>query len=385
MQRSSETIGAIAAALAKAQVELTNPEKSLTARVASPFPREENKTFRYAPLSSGLEIVRKCLGRHEIAAVQTTAIDKESGLIRLTTTLAHSSGEWMSSEWPVCPVSETAAPHRLGAALTYARRHSLFTLVGIAGDDDTDAPSLGNGSQVAVQDNSAKTPSPLPARGTLNLRSSQAKNRPILSEMESAECGRRLVEEVGKLQSSEELSEWAQKSLPTKNILAPENAHQVEAAFAARAEALEIAFSEEGSASLPIAIGDAASLESPSAQEQRGKSRRLRKESRIDKSVLTFSEPKRLRDKAHLKFVASQPCLICGRKPSDAHHLRFAQLRALGRKVSDEFTVPLCRGHHRQVHQTGNEPAFWEDLDIDTLEIAKGLWEQSRGHSMAAS
>ena len=143
MQRSSETIGAIAAALAKAQSELSNPEKSLTATIRSPFPREDDKTFRYAPLSSGLDIVRKCLGKHEIAAVQTTAIDADSGLIRLTTLLAHSSGEWVSSDWPVCPVSETAAPHRMGAALTYARRYALFTLVGIAGEDDADAPDLG--------------------------------------------------------------------------------------------------------------------------------------------------------------------------------------------------------------------------------------------------
>jgi len=118
MHHSSETIGAIAAALAKAQAEIINPEKSLTATIRSPFPREEDRTFRYAPLSSGLDIVRKCLGRHEIAVVQTTAIDNEVGLIRLTTILAHSSGEWISSDWPVCPVSETAAPHRLGAALT---------------------------------------------------------------------------------------------------------------------------------------------------------------------------------------------------------------------------------------------------------------------------
>src|SRR5437879_13548728 len=122
MPRSSETIGAIAGALAKAQVELTNPEKSLSATIHSPFPREADRTFRYAPLSSGLDIVRKPLGRHEIAAVQSTEIDKEAGLIRLTTVLAHSSGEWISSEWPVCPVAETAAPHRMGAALTYARR-----------------------------------------------------------------------------------------------------------------------------------------------------------------------------------------------------------------------------------------------------------------------
>ena len=130
MHRSSESIGTIAGALAKAQAELTNPEKSLTATIRSPFPRESDRTFRYASLSSGLDIVRKALGKHEIATVQTTAID-EAGLIRLTTVLAHSSGEWVSSDWPVCPASETAAPHRMGAALTYARRYALFTLVGL--------------------------------------------------------------------------------------------------------------------------------------------------------------------------------------------------------------------------------------------------------------
>src|SRR5712672_3295696 len=142
MQRYSESIGAIAAALAKAQVELANPEKSLVATIRSPFPREGDRTFRYASLSSGLDLVRKALGKHEIATVQTTSIDQEAGLIRLTTLLAHSSGEWVSSDWPVCPVGETAVPHKMGAALTYARRYALFTLVGIAGEDDLDAPSL---------------------------------------------------------------------------------------------------------------------------------------------------------------------------------------------------------------------------------------------------
>src|SRR4030081_732630 len=142
MHRSSESIGTIAAALAKAQAELTNPEKALTAPIRSPFPREGDRTFRYASLASGLDIVRKALGKHEIAAVQTTAIDHEAGMIRLTTVLAHSSGEWVSSDWPVCPVGETAAPHKMGAVVTYARRYSLFTLVGIAGEDDLDAPDL---------------------------------------------------------------------------------------------------------------------------------------------------------------------------------------------------------------------------------------------------
>src|SRR5499427_3628406 len=141
MHRSSETIGTIAAALAKAQMELTNPEKSLIGAIGSPF-RDDQRTFLYAPLSSGLDIVRRSLGRHEIATVQTTTLNKETGLIHLTTMLAHSSGEWLSSDWPVCPISETAVPQRMGAALTYARRYALFTLVGIAGEDDLDAPDL---------------------------------------------------------------------------------------------------------------------------------------------------------------------------------------------------------------------------------------------------
>jgi len=99
---------------------------------------------------------------------------------------------------------------------------------------------------------------------------------------------------------------------------------------------------------------------------------------KIDKSVLTIAEPKRIRNKAHLKFVASQPCAVCGRQPSDPHHLRFAQPRAIGLKVSDEFAVPLCRGHHRQLHQAGNEIAWWQGLQINALEIAKILWEKTR-------
>src|SRR5580704_9827508 len=142
MHRSSESIATIAAALAKAQVELTNPEKSLVATIRSPFPREADRTFHYAPLSSGLDIVRKGLGRHEIATIQTTTIDEDAGL-RLTTVLAHSSGEWISSEWPVCAITDIASAQRMGAALTYARRYALFTLVGIAGEDDLDAPDLG--------------------------------------------------------------------------------------------------------------------------------------------------------------------------------------------------------------------------------------------------
>ena len=150
MQRSSETIGAIAAALAKAQAELTNPEKSLVATIRPDGPGEAERSFRYAPLSSGLDIVRKTLGQHEIATVQTTAIDQTAGVVNLTTVLAHASGEWIASDWPVCAISETATPHRMGAALTYARRYALFTLVGIAGEDDIDAPDLNTPTAAAL-------------------------------------------------------------------------------------------------------------------------------------------------------------------------------------------------------------------------------------------
>ena len=164
MQRSSETIGTIAAALAKAQAQLVNPEKSLVGTIRSDQGSGSERSFRYAPLSSGLDIVRKTLSKHEIAAVQTTSIDETAGIVRLSTVLAHASGEWIASDWPVCPIGETAAPHRMGAALTYARRYALFTLVGIAGEDDLDAPDL-----IAPTTPSARTePSAKKTKGRLN-------------------------------------------------------------------------------------------------------------------------------------------------------------------------------------------------------------------------
>src|SRR5260221_8037287 len=179
MQRSSNKVGTLAAALAKAQAEIANPEKSLTATIESPFPREGQRTFRYASLSTGLDIVRKCLGQHEIATVQSTAIDRDTGLIKLTTTLVHASGEWISSDWPVCPVSETVAPHRMGAALTYARRYALFTLVGIAGEDDLDAPDLASqtadhpGPQNGPPTNKSGSNAPMPPTNAKTFQGSR--------------------------------------------------------------------------------------------------------------------------------------------------------------------------------------------------------------------
>ena len=257
MQRSSESIGAIAGALAKAQIELANPEKSLIATIRSPFPRESDRSFRYASLSSGLDLVRKSLGRHEIATVQTTSIDEAAGLIRLTTTLAHSSGEWVSSDWPVCPVSETSAPHRMGAALTYARRYALFTLVGIAGEDDLDAPDLNGevgalprpsgsdesgqraiavGARLDLPPNAAVSASvpPAPAAPDNGRRKQVRPPRVVLPADHSLALREKLISELKAFTESDALTIWAQRILTLKNQLATSDAQEVETAFAAK-------------------------------------------------------------------------------------------------------------------------------------------------------
>ena len=172
MHRSSESVAAIATALAKAQTELSNPEKAMVGTVYNNR-TDAPQSFRYASLSSGLDIVRKVLGGQQIAIAQTTDIDRASGTVNLTTVLLHTSGEWISSDWPVCKLSETSAPRRMGAALTYARRYALFTMVGIAGEDDLDAlpdstfdrNSPGASDNPGPADNSTHAlPSPLQVR-----------------------------------------------------------------------------------------------------------------------------------------------------------------------------------------------------------------------------
>jgi hypothetical protein len=246
MHRSSETIASLAAALAKAQMELTNPEKSLTARVPANGPDEPRRSFRYAPLSSGLDIVRKVLGRHEIATLQTTVIDQDVQAASLTTVLAHSSGEWIASDWPVCALSQMATPRRMGAALTYARRYALFTLVGIAGEDDLDAPDLagqpgdgraqaGNGLDRGKLNGGG---APGPAVGTLGTFAKYRKpwtpTRETLAPEASAILRDRLLGELSSLSSSDEATPWAQSALRAKNTLRGVDAVIVEAAFASR-------------------------------------------------------------------------------------------------------------------------------------------------------
>ena len=379
MHRSSESIGTIAAALAKAQMELTNPEKSLIGAIGSPF-RDDQRTFRYAPLSSGLDIVRKSLGRHEIATVQTTALNKETGLIHLTTMLAHSSGEWLSSEWPVCPISETAAPQRMGAALTYARRYALFALVGIAGEDDLDAPDLsaprpqaglsaasppsaaskkrdGNGAQKVSREPRAENTRSIPT------------HRLELTTDESAALVQRLLRDVQGLKSPDAALAWACQAIGAKNSLTSADARVLDDAFRAKLADLEVLSPEDIAASSRMTGTQHAAPPCLIAEASNSP--------RIDKGALSFPEPRRIRDRQHVKYVARRPCLICGRQPSDPHHLRFAQPRALGRKVSDEFTVPLCRSHHREVHRFSDELAWWKQAGIDAVAIAQILWRET--------
>ncbi len=223
MHQSSERIGAIAAALAKAQSELTNPEKTLIATIRSPFPREENRTFRYASLASGLDIVRKALGQQEIATIQTTRIEPNTGQVHLTTLLAHSSGEWISSDWPVCASKDIEAPHRMGAALTYARRYALFALVGIAGEDDLDAPDAVTGPPPA-EPQSGHGPRGKPDK-------SIREHPPILSGDQSAQLRDQMLGEIGSLVTENDLLAWAQKGLPRKNALLEADARLIEAAY----------------------------------------------------------------------------------------------------------------------------------------------------------
>jgi hypothetical protein len=439
MHRSSETIASLAAALAKAQMALTNPEKSLTGTLPGNRADEPGRTFRYAPLSAGLDIVRKVLGQHEIATLQTTVIDQDIQTVSLTTVLAHSSGEWIASDWPVCALSEMATPRRMGAVLTYARRYALFTLVGIAGEDDLDAPDLvGQPANGAARAGNGldREKNRSGAAGNSNL-STFAKNRKpwtppkeTLAPEASATLRDRILGELSGLASADDATAWAQRALGAKNALRNVDAAIVEAVFASRMAE----FGEVGESPLPAPaeVGDSraetgeapgraqlmpalrasagldTATDAPLPADRRRRKRRSREQQpltlaqpsapplpavqpqsefppvnnavvwHVDKSALPLSEPRRYRDRAHLKFVASQPCLRCERQPAEPHHLRFVQPRALGRKVSDEYAVPLCRTHHREVHRQGDEAAWWASASIDALAVAHRLWQHTR-------
>jgi hypothetical protein len=326
-----------------------------------------------------------------------------------------------------------AAPRRMGAALTYARRYGLFTLVGIAGEDDLDAPDLaGQPAGGAAQAGNVLDREKLNGNG--GAPGAFAKNgkpwappKQTLAPDASTALRERLLGELSSLTSADEATGWAQRALGAKNTLRNVDAAIVEGAFASRIAELEDgeeathsaasrdlmeAVEPPGRAELMAALR--ASVELGTAKEAAGLSEALPVASRsrrkrqpreqaqhappqpaapslpelppvnnaalwhVDKSILPLSEPRRYRDRAHLEFVASQPCLLCGRQPCDAHHLRFMQPRALGRRVSDEFAVPLCRTHHRALHRSGDEAAWWKSTDLDPVMIAHRLWQHTR-------
>jgi hypothetical protein len=250
--------------------------------------------------------------------------------------------------WPVCPASEASA-HVKGAALTYARRYALFTLVGIAGEDDLDAPDIPR-KELSSPD---RTPPRRSGNGIAHA--------PPLRDGKGSESLRdRLVAEIAEIKGEDALAVWAKRALSLKNELTVGDARSVEAAYLAQLD---------GTPEVPIAPSTGAA-DTAGSPPQPG--------SMAATEVTPLTKPIRRRSKAHLAVVASQPCLVCKRVPCDAHHLKMAQPRSLGRKVSDEFTVPLCRRHHRELHQHGNERAWWQNQGIDPMPVAAALWEKAR-------
>jgi len=296
-------------------------------------------------------------------------------------------------------------------------------MVGIAGEDDLDAPDLINdqpqGDQAAdvrLAPRSSVDPSPLSSSQFRAVNPTIPPVREKFGADDSAAIRAQLLQDIETLSQDEDLQSRAIVILKAKNRLSADDAKLVEQAFAARMDrhvASPDASAEDGSMSAAIVETSPEPQSAPTkaAKPVRAtKRRRQSKEtvgeaaappisskpctddnpaspsvnlqadapSKIQKSELTINEPRRHRDKAHLKFVASQPCLVCGRSPADAHHLRFTQPRAMGRKVSDEFTVPLCRTHHRDNHRFGDEQAWWSKQAIDPVGTSRQLWVSTR-------
>jgi hypothetical protein len=252
--------------------------------------------------------------------------------------------------------------------------YSLSTLVGIAGEDDLDAPDLpaagepqrarqGPEQGAGEFDQPAGVKPARPAQ-TPKRRLRMEKAKPATLPPDASENLRnQLIAELAQLVDPEALATWAHRALPLKNQLATTDAQTVETAFAARLSQLGDAPVRPES---DQASGHPGGSSSPEINAE---------------GVTVICKPVRERDRDHLKFVTSQPCLVCGRTPSDAHHIKFAEQRAMGRKVSDRFTVPICSLHHRELHRRGNERAWWQSQGINPLATAATLW--ARTHAVA--
>jgi ERF superfamily len=296
-------------------------------------------------------------------------------------------------------MSDIASAQRMGAALTYARRYALFTLVGIAGEDDRDASDLGADTTSAVelacpsdrkQWNGQPAAAPRSSAGGGKLAGVSAKS--VLGEQLSASLRQSLIQQMAAINSEDEASAWAHRNLPAKNTLTAADARMVEEEFQARLSSISDSggpgCETAGGASdgrvrdrtiddPPHAVPDQ-SVESPGLADAGQKAAAVAGKWRRRSAVGALGKTVRLRDKDHRKFVLRQACLVCGRVPSDPHHLTFTQPRALGRRVSDEFTVPVCRVHHRELHRSGDEAKWWRSLNIDPLPVALKLWQHSR-------
>jgi hypothetical protein len=272
------------------------------------------------------------------------------------------------------------APHRMGAALTYARRYALFALVGIAGEDDLDAPDILAEPSPTINAlpgaNRSGQTDQRPANGTVHgPRHAKA----VLAPAQSASLRDALLAEMVDLKDGEALALWAHRRLPAKNALTADDARIIDTASQrileiCREPALDQADEVPALASAMSQTTDAVMMAGAHSAQPAA-----------PRMVSPLIKQSRKRNKAHLAFVASQACLICQRTPCDAHHLKFAQPKALGRKVSDEFTVPVCRDHHHELHRHGNEAAWWANLNIAPLNVAKELWQTSPIHGSPES
>jgi hypothetical protein len=194
----------------------------------------------------------------------------------------------------------------------------------------------------------------------------------IIDGEQSTALRDRLLAEIGNIGSAELAASWAREALAAKNKLTAPDAKLIEDGFEQRLSQLASAGTNPSNNDAPAIAGADPQEATTTATSRSDQS------DGIDKSVLAVAAPRRYRNREHLRSVAKQPCLICGRKPSDPHHLRYLQPRALGRKASDEFAVPLCRVHHRAVHRARDERAWWQAAGIDPIQVARKLWDETR-------
>jgi len=271
----------------------------------------------------------------------------------------------------------------MGAALTYARRYALFTLVGIAGEDDLDAPDLDATSKTGVGEpprsdhrGQSTDAAAVAARARDSAKLRVRSGGPVLTCDQSAILRERLLAQLVAINSSDEAALWARQNLSTKNTLTAGDARILEGEFQARVSTIG---DREGSSepSNPVSGRNVMPIGRPAAGDSQ-KTSKLSGKPPGNSAVRALGKTVRLRDKEHRKFVSRQACLVCGRTPSDPHHLTFMQPRALGHRVSDEFTVPICRTHHRELHRHGDEAAWWDKVHIDPLPVALRLWQQTR-------